>query len=93
MKSVLKSVLDTAQDDIPVEYDPKGRMLFHPGFHPNQGKPFSAEEEKYLIDFYSITGAAEMSLALGRRVNNISQKVANLRKAGRMPPAKPEGSA
>lgn len=67
-----------------VEYDSYGRMKYNPELHENQGKPWSKEDLEYLITWYEIIGAEEMSLALGRPEAVIANKVSKLRKSGLM---------
>lgn len=67
-----------------VEYDSCGRMKYNPELHENQGKPWSKEDLEYLITWYEIIGAEEMSLALGRPEAVIANKVSKLRKSGLM---------
>lgn len=67
-----------------VEYDRYGRMKYNPELHENQGKPWSEEDLEYLIAWYEIIGAEEMSLALGRPEAVIANKVSKLRKSGLM---------
>jgi len=67
-----------------VEYDDQGRMRYNPELHFNQGKLWTSEDLEYLINWYNITGAEEMSLALGRTEMTIADKVFKLRKRGLM---------
>ncbi len=69
-----------------VEYDRYGRMKCNPIFHPNSGKPWTAEDENYLIGWFDKIGTDEMSLALGRTTTSIMQRVTELRKQGIMSP-------
>lgn len=68
----------------PVEYDKCGRMKYNPNLHDRQGKPWNDEEKEYLINWYTIIGLEEMSLALGRTEGTIAQKVHQFRSQGRM---------
>jgi len=67
-----------------IEYDRYGRMKYNREFHPNNGKKWSKEELRYLVDWYDKIGADEMSFALGRTITTIAQKVNQLRKLGIM---------
>lgn len=67
-----------------IEYDKSGRMSYHPEFHFNQNKRWDIDEVEYLINWYDIIGAKEMSLALGRTEGSVEAKVFNLRKTGHM---------
>lgn len=70
-------------DVVDVQYDRNGRMLYHPEFHPNQGKHFTVEELIYLCKFYDYDGPKYMSLALGRTEHTICEKVYQLKKSGK----------
>ncbi|MGF9907304.1 DNA-entry nuclease [Brevibacillus porteri] len=65
-----------------VEYDVRGRMLYHPEFHPNQGKRFSDEETAYLCKFYETDSLKSLSLALGRIEKSLEYRIAYLKKTG-----------
>lgn len=67
-----------------IEYDSVGRMTYNPELHDMQGQPWTVEEAQYLIDWYNIIGAEEMSLALGRSENTIATRVNRLRSKGLM---------
>lgn len=71
---------------IPVEYDPAGRMKYHPDYHARHGKPWLVSEERYLIEQYEAMGPEAVSLALERTVGVVMTRVYELRKAGKMPP-------
>ncbi|RNB94411.1 DNA-entry nuclease [Brevibacillus parabrevis] len=57
-------------------------MLYHPDFHPNQGKPFDDDETAYLCKFYEADSLKSLSLALGRLEKSLEYRVAYLKKAG-----------
>lgn len=65
-----------------IEYDKRGRLKYHPDFHPNQGKEFSDEELAYLCKFYEVDSLKSLSLALGRIEQTLTNKVVYLRKTG-----------
>lgn len=67
-----------------IRYDSWGRMYYNPEFHSNNGKPWSTKDLRYLIDWYDIAGAEEMSFALERTIKTIQMKVYSLRKQGVM---------
>ncbi|MDR3593811.1 hypothetical protein [Clostridium sp.] len=69
----------------PVEYDKCGRMKYNPDLHFNQGKSWNDDDLDYLINWYTIIGLEEMSLALGRTEGTIASKVNQFRNQGRMP--------
>ena len=66
------------------EYDCVGRMKYNQDIHFNQHKPWSYEDEEYIINWLDRIGIEEMSFALGRTEATISQKALRLRKEGRM---------
>lgn len=66
-----------------IQYDPQGRMLYHPDFHEKSGKPFTEEELEYLCKFYETDGRQMMSFALGRTEAAIGEKFNKLKKQGR----------
>lgn len=76
-------------DDKP-QYDKYGRMNYDPKFHPNQNRPWMNSDQKYLIANYEKDGPETVSLALGRTIHTIMQRVAQLRKNGTMRP-RPKG--
>lgn len=68
--------------DIPIQYDKCGRMKYHPDYHSKQGTPWSYTDTQYLIDYYYIIGAEEMSFALERTMATVAQKAKELTKQG-----------
>lgn len=70
--------------EINIQYDSYGRMLYNPEFHGKNRTAWEEEEIQYLIDWYDIIGAEEMSFALERTMASIQHKVSRLRKEGRM---------
>jgi len=68
----------------PVEYDKSGRMKYNSDLHDRQGKPWDDDEIEYLINWYTIIGLEEMSLALGRTEGTIANKVNLYRNQGKM---------
>ncbi len=68
-----------------VKYDKQGRMKYNPELHFSQGQKWNKEDTEYLINWYHIIGAEEMSLALGRSEQTIYDKVCKLKKKGLMP--------
>lgn len=67
------------------QYDSLGRMRYNPDYHPNQKKTWLLSDQKYLIEHYVNEGPEKVSLALGRTVGCVMQRVCELRKAGAMP--------
>jgi len=65
-----------------VRYDRQGRMVYHPDFHPNQGKPFSDEEIEYLCKFYDYDDRQSLAFGLGRTESSVQEKVFKLKKRG-----------
>lgn len=68
-----------------IEYDPYGRMKYHPEIHFNQGKPWLVTDEKYLIEHYEKVGPEEVSFSLGRTIHTVMTRAYEPRKKGRMP--------
>ncbi|MCP8970542.1 DNA-entry nuclease [Ectobacillus ponti] len=66
----------------PVQYDGCGRMMYHPDFHPNQGKPWSKEELAYACKFHEYDGFRCVAMALGRTETTVRTKVYKLQKEG-----------
>lgn len=67
-----------------VEFDNSGRMKYNPEFHSKTGEPWNKEDLEYLINWYDIIGANEMSFALERTEATIQFRVCCLRKQGLM---------
>lgn len=65
-----------------IEYDKRGRLMYHPDFHPNQGKRFTDDETAYLCKFYETDSLKSLSLALGRLERSLEYRIAYLKKAG-----------
>ena len=65
-----------------VRYDNSGRMLYHPLFHPNHGKPFSESDKEYLCKYYEYDPVDLISLALGRTESTIREQARKLRSNG-----------
>lgn len=77
------------KQDLPVTYDAMGRMNWHPDFHVPRKTPWTTSDEQYLIENYATLGPKEVGMVLGRTENTVTNRVCELRKAGRMPkPAK-----
>lgn len=71
-----------------VTYDQHGRMRYHPDFHPNHCKPWTTQDQKYLIEMYEKIGPDQCALNLGRTLTCIAGRVCKLRKQGLMPERK-----
>ena len=67
-----------------IVYDKYGKMKYNSEFHGKHGTSWSYEDLKYLIDWYDVAGAEEMSFALERTPYTIALKVCELRKKGIM---------
>lgn len=65
-----------------IEYDRFGRMRYHPEFHPNNGKPWTTTEQKYLLDYYYVIGAEQISFDLGRTIQTIYEYASRMRHDG-----------
>jgi len=70
------------EDDI--QYDRRGRMLYHPEFHENHGKPFSESDREYLCKYFEYDGRFSVSLGLGKTEVAIKGELDRIRKAGLM---------
>lgn len=66
------------------KYDSNGRLKYHPDIHPNHKKPWSIQDQNYLIDFYGASKPNDISLALGRTVATVMDRACDLRKRGLM---------
>lgn len=69
-------------------FDRNGRMNYHPDVHHNQGKPWTAADQKYLIEHYEKIGPDQISLELGRTIHTVMTRAYGLRKKGLMPKRK-----
>lgn len=54
---------------------------YDPNLHFNHGKPWSIQDQKYLIKFHK-DKYADLSLSLGRTYKTIADRIYNLRKTG-----------
>lgn len=68
-----------------IEYDHFGRMLYNPDFHANNRTPWDFDDLQYLINWYDVIGAEELSFALERTITTVRTKACSLRKSGIMP--------
>jgi len=68
-----------------IEYDEQGRMKYNPIYHANQHKPWTIQEQQYLIENHALLGTKQLSYALERTYTTISTRVYELRKQGLMP--------
>jgi hypothetical protein len=82
--------MSLVKSDKDVEYDRWGRMKYHPEYHPNQRAPWTTKDQKYLIENYGKSGAMEVSLALGRTIRTVMQRVYELRLKGLMQKKSPK---
>ncbi|QHW35871.1 DNA-entry nuclease (plasmid) [Paenibacillus rhizovicinus] len=65
-----------------VRYDRYNRMLYHPDYHPNQGKPYTTKENAYLCKHYIRGQVKTLALDMGRTEHSIRQHVNELRRLG-----------
>jgi len=65
-----------------VVYDRKGRMMYNPKYHPNQGKLYTIDEMIYLSKYSDIDGLKSMSYALGKTETSISNKITLMKVSG-----------
>lgn len=68
----------------PVTYDNQGRMQYHPEFHDKHKRPWTAPDQKYLIENYELLGPEQISLELERTVDTVMRRASDLRKQGLM---------
>lgn len=66
-------------------YDAYGRMNYHPEYHPNNGKPWTTTDVKYLIEYYEKIGPEQVGLDIGRTIHAVMTRAYELRKKGLMP--------
>lgn len=65
-----------------VIYDSKGRMSYHPIYHPNTNKPWTVSDIEYLCKYYNVDDLNTLALALGRTAVSISVKANILKRKG-----------
>jgi len=65
-----------------IQYDAYGRMKFNPEIHTSHKTPWTTVDENYLIKYYRKISAAELSLALGRTIGVIHDRIYRMKKAG-----------
>lgn len=65
-----------------IQFDRFGRMLYHPEYHDNHGKPFTESDLEYLCKYYEIDHSRSISFALGKTEHTLRAKVAYLKKNG-----------
>ncbi|MEJ9151050.1 DNA-entry nuclease [Bacillus smithii] len=65
-----------------IQFDKWGRMMYHPDYHPNHGKPFIESDLEYLCKYWEYDHRRTMSFALGRPEHSLASMVAKLRKEG-----------
>jgi hypothetical protein len=70
--------------DLPITYDPYGRMNYHPEFHGKQKMPWSTTDQKFLIENYAALGPEQISLTLERTIHTVMTRAYELRKKGLM---------
>ncbi|WP_342510543.1 DNA-entry nuclease [Sporosarcina sp. FSL K6-1522] len=64
------------------EYDAAGRMMYHPEFHFSHRIPWTESELEYLCKYYEIDGRDTISMALGKTVSSVADKMTYLKKRG-----------
>jgi hypothetical protein len=67
-----------------LRFDKQGRMLYHPDYHPNKGKPYTEEENEYICKFYHHDDLRTLSFALGKPETGIANQLSKLKKAGKI---------
>lgn len=68
-----------------ITYDRHGRMNYHPDFHFNHKKPWSTQDQQFLIEMYERIGPDQVALSLGRTIHVVMTRAYELRKKGLMP--------
>ncbi|WP_438770104.1 DNA-entry nuclease [Brevibacillus sp. JB24b] len=63
-----------------IEYDKKGRLKYHPDFHPNQKKAFTTHELAYICHFCETDNIKSLALGLGRLEGSVSTQISFLKK-------------
>lgn len=53
-------------------------------YHPNDGKPWTVEDLRYLVKFYEFDGPKNISLALGRTCKSIKIQYQKVKKNGEL---------
>ena len=59
-----------------------GRMMYHPEYHFNQGKPWTTSELMYLCGVWGVRRVKDISMALGRTEGTCLQMKYYLKKRG-----------
>lgn len=70
---------ELVQDQI--EYR-NGKMMYHPDFHTEHGKPLTDEEKEYLCYYWGFDSVRSLSFALGRTECSLRDRVYNLKRQG-----------
>lgn len=70
-------------DDGGIKFDRNGRMLYHPEFHPNKGKPYTEDDLEYICKFCHFDDLRSLSFAVGRPETSVRVIIANLMKEGK----------
>ena len=70
-------------EELIIERDKSGRMLYNKEIHTRQGKPWTMDELVYLCKYSEKDGLETISFALERTPQSCSQKLVDLRKQGR----------
>lgn len=66
-----------------LRFDKQGRLLYHPDFHPNNGKRWAEEELEYLCKFCHFDDMRSLSFALGRPETGVATQINKLRREGK----------
>ena len=75
--------METKQnEEIVFIYDRSGRMKYHPEFHENHGKSWTADDLEYLCKFHDTCGLNDIGFALGRPATSCATKIDYLKKQG-----------
>jgi hypothetical protein len=66
-----------------LRFDNQGRMLYHPDYHPNNGKRYTEEELEYICKFCHHDDIRALSFAIGKPETGIATMINKLRKEGK----------
>lgn len=80
---MVKKIYQTDLDD-GLRFDKHGRMIYHPDFHPNKGKPYTMEELEYICKFCDFDGLRSMSFALGRPEASVANMLSKIKREGKL---------
>ncbi|RED54775.1 hypothetical protein [Cohnella lupini] len=77
-----KPINPNIPDFVGLKLDERGRVSYHPDYHPRNGEPFSEEEKIYLCKYQHIDGTRKIGWALGRTESNVDVQLKKLKRHG-----------